>query len=76
MTGDEGRSAPDAYGGSDEDIAGLRGFEVGGTITTGVRIYCMRCGDWFAEWSSRELYPRLAEMVQEAEQHECAQPAL
>ena len=72
----EGRSAPDAYGGSDEDIAGLRGFEVSGTPTTGVMMFCIHCAHWFAEWTSRQPYPRLAEMVQEAEQHECAQPAL
>lgn len=59
----------------DEAIAGLRGFEVGGTITTGVRIYCMRCHQWFAEWSSRDLYPRMAEMVEACEAHVCEEGA-
>lgn len=65
----EGRSAPDAYGVDDEDIAGLRGFEVGGTITKGVRIFCIHCEQWIAEWSSREKFPRMAEMVDACENH-------
>lgn len=66
MTDLEGRSAPVPPAG-DEDIAGLRGFEVSGTPTTGVMIFCIRCEHWFAEWTSRQPYPRLAEMVQAAE---------
>lgn len=68
---DEGRSAPDAYGGSDEDFAGLRGYEVGGTVTGGIRIFCINCTEWFAEWSSRQKYPRVAELAEACEQHVC-----
>lgn len=53
----------------DEDITGLRGFEVSGTPTTGIRIWCIRCERWFVEWTSRQLYPRMAEMVTECEDH-------
>lgn len=67
----EGRSAPDASGGSDEDLAGLRRFEVAATITGGIRLFCISCGDWFAEWSSLQKYPRVAELANVSEQHDC-----
>lgn len=72
---DEGRSAPDAYGGSDKDIAGLRSFEVAATITGGIRLYCIRCEQWFAEWSSLVKYPRVGELAKVSEQHNCEEYA-
>jgi hypothetical protein len=43
---------------------GMYGCEVGGTITTGVRMYCIHCEEWFSEWSSLDKFPRLQEMVE------------
>jgi len=49
----------------------LGNFEVGGTVTTGVRIFHLGCRDWFIEWSSRDRYPSIATMVEACESHEC-----
>lgn len=55
----------------DSDLAGLRRFEVGSTVTGGIRVFCITCSEWLAEWSSRQEYPRVADLVEASEQHTC-----
>jgi hypothetical protein len=69
VTKDDDEAATPQASGTVDDFVGLRGFEVGGTITTGVRIYCIHCEQSIAEWSSRDKYPRVAEMVEACENH-------
>jgi hypothetical protein len=49
--------------------AGLTDFEVSGTITTGVMVWCPDCATWFAEWSSRQLYPNVQQIVDACAAH-------
>lgn len=48
----------------------LRAYEVGGTVTQGVQIYCSYCSSWFADWTSRDPYPSLRALMSVAEEHE------
>ena len=49
---------------------GMYGCEVGGTITTGVALYCISCDNReVAMWSSRQEYPRLQELIDYWNEH-------
>lgn len=53
----------------------LSKFEVCATITQGVYILHIECGEppgeYVAEWSSRQRYPRASEIMQAIEDHVC-----
>ena len=49
-------------------------FEVSGTITTGVMVWCMGCETWFAEWTSRELYPTVRQIIDACIAHRATCP--
>ncbi len=49
-------------------------YEVSGTVTTGVRIYCPDCREWFAEWSSREKFPTVAVIIETCMDHRMGCP--
>jgi hypothetical protein len=48
----------------------LSDYEVSGTITTGVMVWCPECETWFAEWTSRAKYPNVQQIIDACQGHD------